>query len=255
MKNLIGISGHIGSGKDTVGTIIQYLQEESEWNNFDDFVANSYPELASEWKIRKFADKLKDIVCMLIGCTREQLEDQIFKNTVLPDAWNRYTVIYNNKTQFIGTKKEAEKVFNDYIFNLKINSGHIKIENSHITPRLLLQLLGTDCCRNIINENIWVNALMVDYVGEYDLISDRTTYPNWIITDMRFPNEMEAVKERKGITIRVSRTGIHTPKLEDLHPSETALDDAEFDYVIINNGTIEDLIEKVREILINEKIL
>jgi hypothetical protein len=233
------------------------LQEESEWNNFDDFVANAYPELASEWKIRKFADKLKDMVCMLIGCTREQLEDQIFKNTVLPDVWDRYTVIYNNKTQFIGTKEEAEKVFNDYIFNLKINSGHIKIEKSHITPRLLLQQLGTDCCRNIINENIWVNALMVDYVGEYDLISDRTTYPNWIITDMRFPNEMEAVKERKGITIRVHRDlhngNAHISPIP--HESEIALDDAKFDYEIINDGTIEDLIEKVREILIKEKIL
>ena len=30
-------------------------------------------------EIKKFADKLKDIVCLLIGCTREQLEDQEFK--------------------------------------------------------------------------------------------------------------------------------------------------------------------------------
>jgi hypothetical protein len=72
---------------------------------------------------------------------------------------------------------------------------------------------------------------------------------------MRFPNEMEAVKERKGITIRVSRTGIHTPKVEDLHPSETSLDDVEFNYHIDNSGTIENLIEKVKEILIKENII
>ena len=44
-------------------------------------------------------------------------------------------------------------------------------------------------------------------------------------------------------------------QLLNLHPSETALDDAEFDYEIINDGTIEDLIEKVKEILIKENII
>jgi hypothetical protein len=39
------------------------------------------------------------------------------------------------------------------------------------------------------------------------------------------------------------------------HPSETALDDTKFDYEIINDGSIEDLIEKVKEILIEQKII
>jgi hypothetical protein len=39
------------------------------------------------------------------------------------------------------------------------------------------------------------------------------------------------------------------------HPSETALDDAKFDYEIINDGEIVDLIEKVKTILIKEKII
>ena len=85
---------------------------------------------------------------------------------------------------------------------------------------------------------------------------------------MRFPNEMEAVKERKGITIRVVRDNpsVETLTKEDVirtfnilrhteHPSETALDDAKFNYEIINNGSIEDLIAKVRQILITEKII
>ena len=75
---------------------------------------------------------------------------------------------------------------------------------------------------------------------------------------MRFPNELEAVKKHNGITIRINRglverTGkmIQGPE----HISETALDDAEFDYVIENDCTIDDLIEKVREILIKENII
>ena len=105
-------------------------------------------------------------------------------------------------------------------------------------------------------------------------------YPSWCITDMRFPNELEAVEERDGITIRVTRNPIIVITLDGEkltldynewlkqkqfyenqgwqfteHPSETALDDAEFDYVIENDGTIEDLVEKVREILIKEEII
>jgi hypothetical protein len=49
---------------------------------------------------------------------------------------------------------------------------------------------------------------------------------------------------------------VHKDKsLTDLHPSETALDDATFDYEIVNDGTIEDLVEKVRVILTELSII
>lgn len=78
----------------------------------------------------------------------------------------------------------------------------------------------------------------------------KVQYPNWIITDMRFPNELKAVKNKNGITIRVNRVNL----IENNHPSETSLDSATFDYVIDNNGTIEELIQKVRIILQREKL-
>jgi hypothetical protein len=43
--------------------------------------------------------------------------------------------------------------------------------------------------------------------------------------------------------------------MEKIVKKETALDDTEFDYEIENNGTLEDLVEKVREILIKENII
>ena len=94
-------------------------------------------------------------------------------------------------------------------------------------------------------------------------------YPNWIITDTRFPNEADAVKSRDGINIRIERddyvfdesgkriipTKEYVNTNNKQHESETALDDYSFDYVIDNNGTIEDLIIKVKEILIKENII
>ncbi len=81
------------------------------------------------------------------------------------------------------------------------------------------------------------------------------SHKNIIITDMRFINEMEAVKERKGITIRVVRPVEKSKTTARLHPSETSLDKAKFDYEIINDAGIPELIEKVRQILITEKII
>jgi len=85
------------------------------------------------------------------------------------------------------------------------------------------------------------------------------TYPNWIFTDNRFPNDLEAIKSRGGITIRVNRKSknhlIFETKGISPHESEISLDNSEFDYVIDNNESIENLIIQVKDILISEKII
>jgi len=138
--------------------------------------------------------------------------------------------------------------------------------NISLTPRKLLQLLGTECGRNIIHPNIWTNSLFADYKGvkaPNGKWGGHIKYPNWIITDVRFPNEAKAIKDRGGIIIRVNRfteeqkiafaktrAGRSNNSLQlvlkNQHPSETALDDYEFDYVVDNNGTLEELIEKIK---------
>lgn len=81
---IIGISGKIGSGKDTVATMIQFLieferitvqeksyqQRLSLYQEYIEFMDETSPKQRG-WEIRRFADKLKDIACLLIGCTRE----------------------------------------------------------------------------------------------------------------------------------------------------------------------------------------
>ena len=295
---IIGISGKIGSGKDTVGKIIQWSIDqdglvthngkpfgENTLKDCIDFINSGenleFPE-ETDWQIKKFADKLKDTVCLWTGCTREQLENANFKNKELGEEWWYYKMpgptpgsyYMNPYLEWKDIKTEATD-FSSYLL--------VKL-----TYRMLLQLLGTDCGRNIIHPNIWVNALFAEYKEKWndpapiegndytiktlEIMSDdvyRITYgegseaevykheitsPNWIITDMRFPNELEAVKNRGGISIRVIRDklGFLT---ENEHESETALDNANFDYIIFNNGSIEELIEKVKEILIKEKII
>ena len=87
---LIAINGRKQSGKDVVGKIIQYLiwnpKQLSSNISFDNWlndVKDKYRTINSKWQIKKFADKLKDIICLLINCTREQLEDESFKSKEL----------------------------------------------------------------------------------------------------------------------------------------------------------------------------
>ena len=239
---IIGINGKIGSGKDTIGDIIQKI-----------CITNDGPE----FEMKKFAGKLKLIGSILSGVPVEKFEDQEFKKQEMSEEW-WYKNVYD-----AGWDKKWTKESVDYPTSTSTESHIVKT-----TYRQFLQNLGTEAMRDGLHTNVWVNALFADYVPvvkEWDEFGNDilVEYPFWCITDMRFPNELEAVKEKGGITIRVVRshgyTNPHTREYKEMplsyHPSETALDDAEFDYEIINDGTIEDLIEKVKEILIKEKLI
>lgn len=215
---IIGVNGKIGSGKDTVGKIIQYLTYpinvdiqtylEKEVNG--QFEIKPNVQTIPNFEIKKFAGKLKTVASLLTGVPVKKFEDQEFKQKHMGFQWK-------------------------------------------MTYREFLQKLGTDALRDGLHTDVWVNALFADYKPEstgYNYF-----YPQWVITDMRFPNEMEAVEEREGLTIRVVRNNGTRAIDINPHASETALDDAVFDYEIINDGTIEDLVEKVREILIKEEII
>lgn len=247
---IIGISAKIGAGKDTVGRIIQYLMlTESTTKYFGEDWLNKEHHLLdkhSGWQIKKFAGKLKEIVALLTGCTVQDLESQEFKMKELGPEWDQSTQYNGKECHECGTY------------------GNTYVMSDKPTYRELLQVVGTDALRNVVHANVWVNALMADYhlrqkppqiTEKGAIFSFDSVYPNWIITDMRFPNEMEAVKERGGITIRINRDNGTRPIDLNPHASETALDYHDFDYVIDNDGSISDLIDKVREILIKEKLI
>ena len=72
---------------------------------------------------------------------------------------------------------------------------------------------------------------------------------NWIVTDVRFPNEAKAIKKRKGLLVRVEGdpAKIRENSTRNLsHPSETSLDSWKpWDYMIDNSGTLAQLKEQV----------
>lgn len=283
---LIGISGYAGSGKDTVGLIIQWLTALDKYpeytpSDFRDYIAQhkgkDRPLLHYEqgpgafytpFEIKKWAGKLKVIASILTGIVMDQFEDQEFKKTYLDLQWGKWVAnskatgthvlpVYDNDPQFVP-----------------------------MSVREFLQRLGTDALRNGLHEDTWVNALMADYksvwndpdpipgndytityrenYGETSLIhydggseaevfNHEIVEPNWIITDTRFFNEAQAIRARDGILIRVKNPDI---KPVNAHPSETGLDDYHFDHEIVNfQQGYDPLIAEVKSILENHQIL
>lgn len=171
---LIGISGKMGTGKDTVYGIISEL----------------YPG----WENKKFAYKTKMVASVITGLPIMMFEDRIFKNMHLAQ-WG-------------------------------------------MTVREFLQKLGTDAMRENLHQNTWVTALFAEAKED----------SRWIITDVRFPNEAQAVLDHGGLLIRLHREGIPTSD----HESETALDNWKFEHIIDNNSSVEELRSQVMWLLTKE---
>lgn len=167
---LIGITGHKFAGKSTVANMLSQILG---------------------YETCSFADKLKDVTCILSGCTREQLEDYDFKeNELVPDYLRPYCL-------------NAEKP----------------------TYRAFLQHFGSEVMRGA-NDNIWIDCTL-SKCGE-----------NAIISDVRFPNEAKAIRERGGLIVKVVRDGVAS---KDTHSSEKNVENIAGNIIVFNDGSLEHL--------------
>ena len=206
---IIGLVGLKGSGKDTVA----------------DYFISHY----DNWIKGSFADSLKDTCACVFGWDRELLEGSTHDSR----AW-RETV--------------------DTWWSEKLN-------RPNFTPRVALQIVGTELWRNQFHDDIWLLSF------EKKLL---TIQENVIITDCRFSNEIELIRRLNGLIVRVKR-GVDPPwwdtAIEDnarrdethynpmlprtypeVHASESSWAGCTEDHVIVNDGTLEDLEEAVKNL-------
>lgn len=119
------------------------------------------------------------------------------------------------------------------------------------SPRLALQLMGTEAGRDVFHEDLWVHTLMRR--------CENAPNKNYVIADVRFSNEIKAIQKAGGKVVRVRRgsepiwwgEALSTNKNKDynlmaqnypeVHYSEWAWIGEEVDYTIQNDGTFDDL--------------
>jgi hypothetical protein len=112
----------------------------------------------------------------------------------------------------------------------------------NFSPRDAMILIGTEIGRNIIHQDIWIKTL-------FDRYEKNKT--NLLISDLRFPNEYEEIKKRNGIIIRINSNRL-TNSIKSSHISECALDNHKFDYIINNDGSLDELYEQVNNVINNK---
>lgn len=124
-----------------------------------------------------------------------------------------------------------------------------------ITPREVLQVVGTDLFRNTfgqrfphIGANIWTMSLAnkIDHLV-------RTGTQRIVVSDIRFPNEAKVIKDAGGFIIKLTRPRLTADASVDQHASETSSDQIPADFEVVNDQTIAHLCGKLE--LIIEKIL
>lgn len=101
--------------------------------------------------------------------------------------------------------------------------------------RRFLQELGVSA-RKTIDPMVWVDVVMRQ---AYTLLFDK--HKKVVITDVRFPNEVEQIREAGGKLIHIDRPMIQHLDPAQLHPSETSLRPEDFDHTIVNTGSVESL--------------
>lgn len=101
-----------------------------------------------------------------------------------------------------------------------------------VTPRYMMQTLGTEWGRRCIYRNLWVDAWRewaVDQEGPL------------VVDDVRFANEAAVIRELGGTVWRVYRPGVEIMR----HPSELAMKDIKEDEFISNATTVGALLRSV----------
>jgi hypothetical protein len=107
-----------------------------------------------------------------------------------------------------------------------------------VTPRYILQKVGTECMRNVFDKDIWIKSAR-SYILQHP-------HYDYVFPDCRFLNEVTAIKEWGGKLVRVTRPVCGAPGGIVGHASEMELCNFDgWDYTIHNDGTFDSLYRKV----------
>lgn len=199
------------------------------------------------WVRVAFADKLKEAVADLYGFSTEQMygelkdvEDQRYPNSI-------------DSAYILDPKEDVDWVNFALSKGATLDSYMIKnpIYKPFLTPRRVLQVFGQDQRR--LFPHVWVNYVFNKTIPQ--LVCEG--FRKFIVTDVRFKNEIkiayQAASETTVMTrVRITRPGV-CAKTGASDPSEVDLDDyADWDYVLVNDGSPEELkrkgLEMVRDV-------
>jgi hypothetical protein len=168
---------------------------------------------------------MKEALSVLINVPVEKFNDRDFKENWYINLQSIHITAFPDNNLMI-TDKQLSRMIESKKLNV--------ISNYYISIRQLLQIFGTEIIREYFGNNFWVLRTLSDK-------------DNIIISDLRFINEYEQVKNNNGIVIYIDRN-----QIPGSHRSESEVielfQNNKFDYIINNDGSIENLFNKVSDL-------
>lgn len=214
MTKLVGIGGLLASGKDTVA---DYLVEKHGWVK----MGMSEP----------LADALSTLNPWIVVHDDEKEKGR---------EWHTfYAVIESGVPLFPELPKNKLYVkYHDLIDVVGYTQAKEVLE-----VRRLLQVLGTEVGRDMIGINTWVD------IAERRIVEARAEGKSVILTGVRFYNELRMIWQNSGELWWVDRPGLETSTTAAGHASENSVNSDDFGTHITNDGTLEDLYQKVENLI------
>jgi|LakMenEpi12Oct12_1017442.scaffolds.fasta_scaffold00003_24 hypothetical protein len=235
MAKIIAISGRKQSGKNTVANFITGSILKNK-GMIQDFNINNDGNLEI-----KTTNSKNEIGWGVLDLMRK---DEIFINYAENELWPHVKIYhFADPLKEICTNLfniDTKTVYgNDKQKNNKINLNWEDMPENHdskkgrMTAREFMQHFGTNILRKM-KDDIWVQATITRIFGENSEIA--------IIPDVRFPNEIEAIKDNGGTVIRLTRNVFNDPHHCESILDKNVYDWSNFDYVIENHGvSVKDL--------------
>lgn len=150
---------------------------------------------------------------------------------------------------YYGDRSAVKLAFANYLKEMLLNAELCTKEGLWETKsdfsRLMMQKIGTEIIRKQVDQDFWVKKMR----EEIKIFNNSNKDILIVIDDVRFQNEADLIKECNGMLIRINRPSLEQNNEENKHASEIEQDNIKVDYTIINDGTTDELRQKVKEIL------
>lgn len=237
MNCILGISGKAGAGKDTLASMILYIDKVGVAKaNYRQWFANNKIVPEPNINLYHFGDYLKKVCSIIYNIPIEYFHSRLYKDS--------YWYCINEHTFY--NDDSADRYYKVTIDMLENNNLAYYINKFKVVIKLrtLLQYFGTNVCRQNLGDNIWVDSCMSS-INNYDSIK--------CIADVRFKSEVDAINNlANSYIIRIVRDSVNS---ESKHISEN--DNLYYDIRIENNQTLMSLFYKAIELVnkINNKEL
>jgi len=251
MSNLlyIGLNGFAGSGKDTVAKMIKTILN-FHWNNLEEckqYYKSVYtsPTISATYNPNEIKTENNPVYCVAFADQLKIICSNIFGIPV-----NRF---YQNKANaWVCINKDFKytevKPLDNYIVTSEEYYNNIAVYKASedkywMSLREILVYVGTYVLQQDLNKNVFVN-IVSNLVKHEQQKNHNLKYV--ILTDIRFNHEINYIHKNNGITISIQRDDVQ--QLDNI--AEHDLDEEDrWDYIITNNGTYDELFEKIWNIL------